>query len=185
MNSHFKRSLLGSALVALLGINGAQAASTADLAKLGNELTPFGAEKAGNANGTIPAWSGGLTQAPAGWQPGHGDPYGAEKPLYSINAKNLAQYQAQLPPGQVELIKTYPGYRLDVYPTHRSCTFPDEIAKRTKEFAAQSKIGSDGWQLEQAAGAAIPSRYRKAASRQCGTISFVTWPKGVARSSPC
>nr|WP_256353827.1 DUF1329 domain-containing protein [Pseudomonas sp. IPO3749] len=143
-------------MLALFGISSAQAATSADLAKLGNELTPFGAEKAGNASGSIPAWNGGLTRAPTGWKPGHGDPYASDEPLYSIDAKNLAQYQAQLPPGQVELIKTYPGYRLDVYPTHRSCTFPDQIAQRTKEFAAQSKIGSDGWRLEQAAGAAIP-----------------------------
>ena len=56
----------------------------------------------------------------------------------------------------MELIKAYPGYRMDVYPTHRSCTFPTEVDQRTKAFAAQSKIGSDGWNLEQAAGAAIP-----------------------------
>jgi hypothetical protein len=156
MSMKFKKSLLCSALLALFSTGGAQAATSADLARLGNDLTPFGAEKAGNASGSIPAWNGGLTQAPTGWKPGHGDPYGADKPLYSINGKNLAQYQAQLPPGQVELIKAYPGYRLDVYPTHRSCTFPTEIAQRTKAFAAQSKIGSDGWNLEQAAGAAIP-----------------------------
>lgn len=156
MSIDFNKTLLCSALVALFSVSSAQAATSADLAKLGNELTPFGAEKAANANGSIPAWDGGLTQAPSGWQPGHGDPYGADKPLYSIDAKNLAQYQAQLPAGQVALIKTYPGYRLDVYPTHRSCTFPTEVAQRTKEFAAQSKIGSDGWSLEQAAGASIP-----------------------------
>ena len=155
MNITSKVSLLGSALVTLFAVNLAQAAS-ADLTQLGNQLTPFGAEKAGNASGSIPSWTGGLTQAPAGWQPGHGDPYASDKPLYSIDSNNLAQDQAQLPPGQVELIKTYPGYRLDVYPSHRSCTFPDEIATRTKEFAAQSKIGSDGWRLEQTAGAAIP-----------------------------
>lgn len=148
MSIDFNKSLLCSALVALFSVSSAQAATSADLAKLGNELTPFGAEKAANANGSIPAWEGGLTQAPSGWQPGHGDPYGADKPLYSIDAKNLAQYQAQLPAGQVALIKTYPGYRLDVYPTRRSCSFPAEVAQRTKEFAAQSKIGSDGWSLE-------------------------------------
>ena len=32
--------------------------SAADLAKLGTTLTPMGAEKAGNAAGTIPAWDG-------------------------------------------------------------------------------------------------------------------------------
>ena len=30
--------------------------------RLKKDLTPFGAEKAGNADGTIPAWTGGLTE---------------------------------------------------------------------------------------------------------------------------
>jgi hypothetical protein len=152
----FPRSLLGGALCALFGATGLQAASSVDPSRLGNDLTPIGAEKAGNADGSIPAWDGGLTQAPAGWTPGHGDPFGADKPLYSIDASNLAQYQAQVPAGQAALIKTYPGYRLDVYPTHRSCAVPAEVAERTRAHAGQSRIGSDGWQLEQAVGAAVP-----------------------------
>lgn len=149
-------SLLGGALLALLGTSYIQAASSADLSKLGNELTPIGAEKAGNAEGSIPAWSGGLIQAPAGWSRGHGDPYASDKPLYSIDASNVAQYQKSLPEGQVALIKAYPGYRLDVYPTHRSCAIPAEVAERSKSFAGQARIGQDGWRLEQAAGAAVP-----------------------------
>ena len=149
-------SLLGGALLALLGTSYVQAASSADLSKLGNELTPIGAEKAGNADGSIPAWSGGLIQAPAGWSRGKGDPYASEKPLYSIDASNVAQYQKSLPEGQVALIKAYPGYRLDVYPTHRSCAIPAEVAERSKSFAGQARIGQDGWRLEQAAGAAVP-----------------------------
>ena len=38
-------------------------------ARLGSDLTPLGAERAGNAAGTIPAWDGGLTSAPAGYLP--------------------------------------------------------------------------------------------------------------------
>ena len=38
-------------------------------ARLGQDLTPLGAERAGNAAGTIPAWTGGV-QAPAGYEPG-------------------------------------------------------------------------------------------------------------------
>ena len=49
------------------------------------------------------------------------------------------------------MIKTYPGYRLDVYPTHRSCAIPAEVAERTKAFAGQASVGSDGWSLQQAA----------------------------------
>ncbi len=36
------------------------AVSADEAAKLGTTLTPFGAEKAGNAAGTIPEWTGGL-----------------------------------------------------------------------------------------------------------------------------
>lgn len=156
MNSMFKRTLLFSALLACWGLSTAQAATSAELEQLGKKLTPFGAERAGTVDGSIPAWEGGLARAPAGWEPGHGDPYGADKVLFSVNAQNLAQHQAKLPAGQIELIKAYPGYRVDVYPTHRSCTFPDAVAQRTKQFAAQSKVGADGWQLEAAAGEAIP-----------------------------
>lgn len=149
-------SLLGGALLALLGATLAPLALAADPSKPGPELTPIGAQKAGNADGSIPPWTGGLDKAPGGWSPGHGDPYASDKPLYSIDARNLAQYQQLLPEGQVALIKTYPGYRLDVYPTHRSCPIPAQVAERTRTFAGQARIGSDGWRLEQAAGAAVP-----------------------------
>ena len=45
--------------------------------KLGNSLTPLGGEKAGNADGSIPAWNGGITTAPAGFTAGdfHIDPF--------------------------------------------------------------------------------------------------------------
>ena len=35
------------------------AATAEDAAKLSKNLTPFGAERAGNADGSIPAWDGG------------------------------------------------------------------------------------------------------------------------------
>lgn len=146
--------LLNGVLLALLAAGQLQAA--ADLSQLGKELTPIGAEKSGNKDGSIPVWSGGLTQAPAGWEPGHGDPYAADKPLYSVDASNLEQYRELLPEGQAALVKTYPGYRLDVYPTHRSCAIPSEVAERTKAFAGEARIASDGWQLERAAGASVP-----------------------------
>ena len=51
-----------------------------DLARLGTtgtELTPIGAIRAGNAEGTIPEWTGGITTPPAGYTPGEPwvDPY--------------------------------------------------------------------------------------------------------------
>ena len=68
-------------------------------ARLGQELTPLGGERAGNASGTIPAWTGGLATPPANYQPGmhHPDPYADDKLLYRVDSQNLAQYEQQLP----------------------------------------------------------------------------------------
>ncbi|MCT9826658.1 DUF1329 domain-containing protein [Pseudomonas veronii] len=120
------------------------------------QLTPFGADKAGNAEGTIPAWDGYLKQMPKDWKLRDPDPLAAEKPLYKIDASNVAQYIQQLPPGQVALIKQIPGYFINVYPSYRSCGFPQMVAERTQKFAGQARISADGWSLENAAGAAIP-----------------------------
>ncbi len=46
------------------------AVSPEEAQKLGNTLTLFGAIKAGNAEGTIPPYQGGLRTAPADFEPG-------------------------------------------------------------------------------------------------------------------
>ena len=103
-------SLLVAAIALGLSTGNSLAAVSAEQASaLKNQLTPLGAEKAGNAAGSIPAWDGGLTKAPAGYQgPGshHADPFAAEKPLFTISKANLAQYQANLTAGQIALINT-------------------------------------------------------------------------------
>jgi len=69
----------------------AQAAVSADEARaLGSTLTEFGATKAGNADGSIPAYTGGLSKPPADFKPGSGywaNPYAAEKPILRIDGK--------------------------------------------------------------------------------------------------
>ncbi|MCP1620130.1 uncharacterized protein DUF1329 [Pseudomonas sp. SLBN-26] len=120
------------------------------------ELTPFGAQREGNAAGTVPAWEGRLAQMPQGWQLRDPDPLAGEKPLFIVNAGNVAQYAAQLPAGQAALLKQLPGYFINVYPSHRSCGYPQEVLERTARFAGQARIAADGWSLENAAGAAIP-----------------------------
>ena len=52
-------------------------ATPEEIARLGADLTPLGAVKAGNEDGTIPAWEGGIATPPEGYQPGmhHPDPY--------------------------------------------------------------------------------------------------------------
>ena len=86
-----RKTLLALAVASLC--TGALAAVTADEAKqLGTTLTPIGAERAANKDGTIPEWTGAL-KAPANFQAGstkRPDPFAGEKPRLVIDAKNAA-----------------------------------------------------------------------------------------------
>ena len=66
------------------------AAKPGEIHLLSSELTPVGAERAGNAAGTIPQWRGGITQPPGDYQPGdhHQDPFQGEMPLLRIDHGN-------------------------------------------------------------------------------------------------
>ena len=107
-----KHRLMAVAVALAFSAGSALAAvSPQEAAKLGDTLTPFGAEKAGNAAGTIPAWTGGITQAPAGYTRSgqhHVNPFPEDKPLFTITAANLSQYEANLTPGQIAMFKAYP-----------------------------------------------------------------------------
>lgn len=129
--------------LALLTGGLAQAAVSSDqAARLKTDLTPMGAERAGNADGSIPAWDGGYTQAPAGYKSGdkRADPFAGEKPLYSITAANMSQYAEQLAEGTKVLLNKYPDYRLDVYPTHRSAAAPQWVYDNTFANATRAQV---------------------------------------------
>lgn len=126
----------------------AQAAATPDEIKaLGTTLTGVGAEKAGNKDGTIPAYTGGLTSLPAGYKAGDGirpDPFAADKLRLSIDAKNLAAHADKLTEGTKALLQKYPSFRVDVYPTHRSVAFPKTVLDTTAKIAATAKTSNEG-----------------------------------------
>ncbi len=133
------------------------AASDADIAKLGTQLTAVGAEPGANANGRIPAFNGQKMTPPAGWQAGAKpvNPYAGEKPLYVIDASNAEQYKSQLSEGQLTMLKSIAGYTMEVYPTHRDCGYPDFVAGQSKKNASVAKLNAtDG--LEMAVGGGIP-----------------------------
>lgn len=122
------------------------AASEAEVARLGRDLTPLGAERAGNADGTIPAWEGGLTTPPAGYKVGdhHPDPFAADQPLYTITAANLAHYESRLTAGAVSLLKAYPDYKMIVYPTRRSASAPERVYEATRRNAPTARLTEGG-----------------------------------------
>lgn len=148
-------------LVALLvstALGSAQAAEN-DPALLGTKLTPMGGDKQASADGAIPVWS------PPGPQ-GDGWSYGqvrgqswkfkADKPLFSIDSSNASQYAGKLSPGQLELFKKIPGYRMDVYPTRRSCGAPEFVAENTRKNVGFATLDAAGVALQDAHLPGIP-----------------------------
>ncbi len=114
-----------------------------EAAKLGAELTPMGAETAANASGTIPSYTGGLKQDVSA------DPmtdvFATETPLFTITAKNIEQYKAQLSDGQIALFKKYPDtYKMPVYKTHRTASYPQSIYDKAKKNATTAELVSSG-----------------------------------------
>lgn len=141
-------TLVGVAFTATLLIYASAASAKApedQIARLGKDLTPVGAEQAGNAAGTIPAWEGGMSEPPEGWTTDQKrpNPFADEKPLFIINRDNVDEYKDQITVGQMELIKRYDGYEMHVYPTHRTCAFPQWVYDRTKKNAGRSQLDAD------------------------------------------
>jgi len=135
--------------ILLLALATAAVAAEPDYSRLGRDLTPIGAERAGNSDGTIPAWEGGLTQPPPGWKPeqGYVDPFPDDKPLFTITAENAAQYADKLTAGQLALLKKHPQqFRMHVYPTRRTAALPKEVTE--KVLAQAGKVGLQGFGLK-------------------------------------
>jgi hypothetical protein len=135
-------------LAALLSVATAATAavSETEAARLGRDLTPLGGEVKASADGTIPAWTGGIQTPPAGFKAGdhHPDPFAADQPLYPVTAANAAQHEARLTAGQLAVLKAYPTYKLTVYPTRRSASNPQRIYDATRRNATTAQLVSNG-----------------------------------------
>jgi len=121
--------------------------SAEEAAKLGGELTPMGAIKAGNDAGTIPEWTGGITEAPANFKPGtrHPDPFAGDKILFTITADNMNDYKDQLSPGQIAMFNRYPDtWKMHVYPTRRSASNPQRIYDAAIRNASTAELSEGG-----------------------------------------
>ena len=112
--------------------------SAQDISRLGADLTGAGAIKAGNADGSIPAYTGGLGKDVTG------NPFASEKPLYTITAANAAQYRDKLTTGQLALLERYPTYKINVYPSHRTASLPQAQLDYIKSEAATAKLANGG-----------------------------------------
>jgi len=155
MNRRYFVACAAAGLALSMALPTQAAVSMDEAAKLMTDLTPFGAEQSGNKEGTIPAWEGGYTTAPAGYKSGDGrtDLFPAEKPLYSITATNMETYADKLSDGVKALLRKYPdSFRLDVYPTHRTAAAPQWVYDNTIKNATNAKVSADGLKVQSAYG---------------------------------
>lgn len=128
---------------ALAGVSPEQAARLG-----GDELTPTGAERAGNEAGTIPAWDGGLTTAPAAFGGAEGryaNPYPSDEPRFVITADNLDQHRDHLTDGQIALLQRWPDtYKMPVYETRRSYADPEWVYQAVADNATNGELIENG-----------------------------------------
>lgn len=120
-----------------------------EAAELGKSLTPMGAEKAGNQDGSIPAYTGKWLGVPAhvDYKPGEAypDPYSEEKPLFVITAENMEQYADRLADGAKAMFRRYPDtYRMPVYPSHRDFRYLPVVEEVVKANALSAELADDG-----------------------------------------
>jgi len=172
-----RKYIIALAVAAALAHANVWAAVSADEAKqLGTTLTAVGAEKAANKDGTIPAYTGGLTTPPASFQKGSGfrtDPYADEKPRLTITAKDIAAQGDKLTEGTKELLKRDAAMRLDVYPTHRTVALPQRVLDNTMKNATGAKTIEGGDALENVM-PGYPFRSRRRAPKRSGTTCCAT-----------
>jgi len=109
------------------------------------KLTPMGSERAGNAEATIPPWSGRLYTPVPGYQPGmrRPDPFVGEKPVFSITRANLECTPTSCPRRQ-GAVRQFPDYRMDVYPTHRTAAAPQWVYENIFRNATRAHAASAG-----------------------------------------
>lgn len=143
-----KLTLLSTAVALAVSAFSAHAKVTPDeLKQLGTTLTPIGAEKAGNADGSIPEWTGGIKSAPAGYKVGdhHPDPFAGDKIQLTITKSNVDKYADLLSPGQKKMFEVYPEtYKMNIYQTRRSASFPEIFYKETAKNAPNVELVQGG-----------------------------------------
>jgi hypothetical protein len=140
--------LLATTSLAALKFGSARAQTARDPSLLKTTLTPIGAERAGNADGSIPAWTGGYTTIPAGWVPGTfmPSPYDGEASTLTIDASNMAQYADKLSDGVKEMMTKF-GFSIQVYPTHRSAAYPQWVYDNVAQNCVNATLNPGGGRL--------------------------------------
>lgn len=138
----------GLLLCTLLPLAAQAKVSAEQASSLKDSLTPFGAIRQADSENGIPAWTGGLSSAPAGFAgPGNFqiDPYATQQPLLVIDAKNRASHASHLSAGVQALFAAYPdSFKIPVYPSQRSFAAPQDIYANTYQNALNAELVASG-----------------------------------------
>ena len=141
-------TLCAGILAATLSCAATAKVSQQEADRLGKDLTPVGAEKAANKDNTIPAWDGGLTKSPScykGKPNRYCNPFPDDKPKFTINKANVAQYKDKLCAGQLAMFNSFGDtYKINVYETRRTSAYPDFMYEATKKNALNGELISNG-----------------------------------------
>jgi len=122
--------------------------SPEEAAQLKTQLTPVGAQREGNAEGTIPPYTGSIEGAPLNVMHEDGkhytDPYPDEQPLFTITGQNYPSYQDKLSPGMIAMFQAYPEtFRMPIYPSHRDARYTDEVHEQTYNNALRAELSGE------------------------------------------
>jgi len=126
----------------------------------GAELTCVGAERKGNADGTIPEWVGRNSRhfSPKSFTITYGEvskmskeeeralsaAVYADKARLVITKANMAEHADKLTEGHKWLLNSYPTYKMPVYTTERNGFFPEPVEQATKKNATTATlVGTD------------------------------------------
>ena len=148
-----KKTLAALCLTSLAAGAAFASVSAEEAARLGQDLTPMGAEMAGNADGSIPPWNPEGTPIPANYVTGsfdYVDPYADEKPLYTIDGSNWQEHIDVLSEGTKGMFEKYgaDGYKMHVYPTKRGYKAPDWLYANNAKNATGATLVADGQKIE-------------------------------------
>ncbi|HHH9110640.1 TPA: DUF1329 domain-containing protein [Pseudomonas aeruginosa] len=150
-----KLSAAAAALCTLMPLQAFAKVDAQQAARLGQDLTPTGAIKAGDAALGIPEWTGGLSTPPASYKPGgfETDPFAEQKPILVIDAKNFEQYKDKLSEGTKALFAAYPAsFKVPVYQTERTYAAPKVVYENTAKNALNAELVQGGNGLQNAYG---------------------------------
>ncbi|WP_297792114.1 DUF1329 domain-containing protein [uncultured Marinobacter sp.] len=144
-----RKQLVTGVAIMVLAVSGnvAAAVGVPEAQKLNSELTPVGATRQANASGTIPEWTGGLSQPPANWEPGQVEvnPFPEDAPLFVITRDNLDLYRNKLTDGHIRMLEQYgPDFFMPVYQTRRTAAFPEHVYDKFSENAVSAELLDNG-----------------------------------------